>query len=109
MRKPCAADINLEGISHGFEPDDCHPLEIERSEQQECFFCTRHRCHKNRSNDDDDVQSELCPIFRSKTGMHRGERIDEDAPGQPCVPTCCQAWSEAQRYCAPHLEKRLLS
>ncbi len=37
------------------------------------------------------------------------ERIDEDAPGQPCVPTCCQAWSEAQRYCAPHLEKRLLS
>jgi hypothetical protein len=25
------------------------------------------------------------------------------------VPTCCQAWSEAQRYCAPHLEKRLLS
>jgi hypothetical protein len=25
------------------------------------------------------------------------------------VPTCCQTWSEAQRYCAPHLEKRLLS
>ncbi len=108
MRKPCAADINLEGICHGFEPDDCHPLERERSEQQECIFCTRHGCHKNRSSDDDDeVSCALC--LGTRQACTESERIDEDAPGQPCVPTCCQAWSEAQRYCAPHLEKRLLS
>jgi hypothetical protein len=51
-----------------------------------------------------------CALYLgTRQACTESERIDEDAPGQPCVPTCCQAWSEAQRYCAPHLEKRLLS
>ncbi len=51
-----------------------------------------------------------CALYLgARQAFTESERIDEEAPGQPCVPTCCQTWSEAQRYCAPHLEKRLLS